>query len=286
MTCPTARVLFPELLSQETFPTPQGLSDDLEAARLHVASCPDCRRELEALQLTLSRLDSLPEPVPSPELRRRFQASLVEEKLAIGAGRRAAATSGRRRTSWRQWALASMAASALLVAGFLLGSRSREHPQPVAQVETAGDGTRRELQELRAKVDRLEAMNELVAAAVQNQQQPANLRLRGVLASAMQENPGRSTLDELITSLALDSSANVRLRALDALFPHADREEVRAAVVAALSREPNPLVQVTIIDFVAATREREAVPALQRISADDLSDGSVREAARRALAEL
>jgi hypothetical protein len=145
---------------------------------------------------------------------------------------------------------------------------------------------RSEVVELRKKV---EAMGQLVGytALLQQQQQlPANARLRGVLTAARRENPDQTSLNDLIGSLLFDPSTNVRLRAVDALYPHADQEIVRAGVLASLPREQNPLVQVAMIDFLAAARDPDAVPALEKISANDTADQSVRDAARRALTQL
>jgi hypothetical protein len=70
---------------------------------------------------------------------------------------------------------------------------------------------------------------------------------------------------------------------LTALYSHADQEVVRAAVLACLPREQNPLVQVSMIDFLAAARAREASPELLRIADDEKANADVRESARRAV---
>ncbi|MEO6569777.1 MAG: hypothetical protein ABIO94_13520, partial [Opitutaceae bacterium] len=74
--------------------------------------------------------------------------------------------------------------------------------------------------------------------------------------------------------------------ALEALYPHADLDVVRAGVLSALPREQSPLVQVAMIDFLAAARDRAAAPALDRISRSDTMDRNVRAAAMRALNQL
>jgi HEAT repeat protein len=107
-----------------------------------------------------------------------------------------------------------------------------------------------------------------------------------VLAAARSENVNDKVLDDLIQALTLDPSANVRLRALEALFPHADRATVRAGVLAALPREQNPLVQLELIDFVATSQNHDATPLLEHISTDETANGTVREAAKIALAQL
>ena len=169
--------------------------------------------------------------------------------------------------------------------GFIAGTRT------TAPSSTAGDATQRELATMREQITRqneqLGKMTQLVGyQLLQQQQGPANDRLREVLASANTENPDDKVLDNLISALAFDPSSNVRLRALEALYPHAARAEVRSGVLASLPREQNPLVQLEMIDFVAAARDRDAAPVLEKMSQNESIDRSVRDAARRALAQL
>jgi hypothetical protein len=61
---------------------------------------------------------------------------------------------------------------------------------------------------------------------------------------------------------------------------------MRSGVLAALPREQHPLVQLELIEFIALTQDRSAIPVLERMSADDAADQTVREAAQLALARL
>jgi HEAT repeat protein len=127
----------------------------------------------------------------------------------------------------------------------------------------------------------------LVSAVLQQQQQsPANSRLSDILAKVKQENVDDKTLEQLVLAMTLDPNANVRLRALDALYAHADRQMVRAGVLTALQREPNPLVQLELIDFIATAQDPNAAPVLEQISADESANANVRDAAKFALAQL
>lgn len=281
MNCQSARETFAELLDSRTAATAH-----LEA-RAHLAHCPDCQREFAALSQTLAALDALPVPA-SPQLRRNFYAMLEEEKHSATSAIAAAERRSRsRRVAFWSWILGPLGACAFMIAGFVVGRRTAPIASATPTTIVADTDTKREIQELRAKIDRMETMNQLVAASFQQQQQqPATDRLRGVLTSAAQENPTDRMINELIASLALDSSANVRLRALDALYAHADRDIVRAGVLTSLSRENNPLVQVAMIDFLAAARDGEAKPALEKMSVNVQADQTVRQAARRALAQL
>lgn len=279
MNCSDARDIFPVLLDRRTAANAQ-----LEA-RTHLAGCPDCQREFSALSQTLAALDTMPTSSPSPRLRQNFYAMLEEEKhAAVSRGGATAAREPRpaRVALWR-WFLSPVAGATLLLFGFLAGARYA--PAPAVAAPATDPATQRELAALRTKVD---TMSQLVGYSFlqQQTQRPANDRLRGVLTSARLENPNQQILNYLIGALALDPSTNVRLCAVEALYPHADQEIVRAGVLASLPREQSPLVQLAMIDFLAAARDHEAAPALEKISQTETADGSVRAAARRALVQL
>ncbi len=284
-----------------------GLLDDRLATaatreiRAHLATCPECEREFVTLSQTLDALDAMPAPTPSPRLRARVYAAIAAEQHALRnpstasaetvapASAKISAHSARSTRSLWFWLVQPLAGAALLVLGFTLGNRVAPapgaQPAPVSATQPAADAaTQRELADLRKKVD---SMSQLVGySLLQQQARSSNDRLRGILTSAAVEKPDDKTINDLIGALALDPSANVRLNALEALYPHADQEIVRAGVLTSLPREQSPLVQVSMIDFLVAARDREATPALQKLSANTQADLNVREAAKRALTQL
>jgi preprotein translocase subunit SecF len=178
---------------------------------------------------------------------------------------------------WR-WILSPIAAIAIAIGGFQYGTRFAA-PAAVTTDDTA---LKRELAELRTKVD---SVGQLVGYSLL-QQRSTSERLQTVLATLDQKNPNQKILANLIGALALDPSVNVRLSALDALYPHADQQLVRSGVLASLPREQNPLVQVAMIDFLVAARDRDAAPELEKIARNDNVDRAVRDAAKRGLAQL
>jgi hypothetical protein len=290
MNCQRARDVFPELLDSRTAATAH-----LDA-RTHLASCPDCQREFAALSQTATALDAMPTTQPSPRLRQNFYAMLEEEKHSAVSVRAVAEREYRsRRASLWAWVLSPLVAAALLVLGFALGKRA----VPEASSTTPGDESmKRVIASLETTITRqgkqleqqnaqIEKMTTLVGYSIlQQQQNPANERLQGILAKAKDATPTDKDIDAIIQALTLDPSANVRLRAIEALYPHAEREVVRAGVVAALPREQNPLVQLELIDFVAAAQDRNASPILEKLAADESTNISVRDAAKLALAQL
>lgn len=280
MNCVQARDRFAELLDQRL---ESPVSGDLRA---HLAGCPACQRDFASLRDTLDRLDAMPTPKPSPRLRAGFYAMLEDEKrsAATSPAQATAARRPARRQLWR-WILSPVAAGGLLVLGFLAGqyAPSRQAAPVANPAPTATDAaTQQELADLRKKVD---SMTQLVGYSLL-QQQPAGERLKGVLAAQQLNGESDEVITKLINTLALDSSTNVRLSALDALYQHADKDVVRAGVLASLTREQNPLVQVSMIDFLVAARDREAAPTLQELARSDKVDRSVRDAAQRALVQI
>jgi hypothetical protein len=276
MNCTTARDTFPELLDHRT-PATAHLD-----ARAHLAGCPDCQREFSALSQTLATLDAMPAPTPSPRLRQNFYAMLEEEKNSAASVRVAAERERRvRRISLWGWILSPVVACGLLLVGFLAGQKSAPAPVPTGAESVA---MRKEIKDLR---DQMGKMTQLVGYSILQQQQgTVSGRMQEVLAAAKSNQPSEKVLNDLVNALAFDPSVNVRLRALEALFPHSESQFVRENVLASLPREQNPLVQVEMIDFLAAARDREAAPALEKMSQDEAIDRSVRDAARRALAQL
>lgn len=275
MNCTKARESFSELLDSRTAATAH-----LDA-RTHLAGCPDCQREFSSLSQTLAALDAMPLPSPTPRLRQNFYAMLEEEKNSAASLQIAATRERRaRRMSILGWILSPVAAVGLLVFGFLAGERRSAHSN-----SAASDVTTVKLAQLEKQ---LGDMKQLMAISILQQQQnsPANERLQDVLAAAKTDKPSEKVLNDLVSALAFDPSVNVRLRALEALFRHSDNASVRTGVLAALPREQNPLVQLEMIDFVAAAHDSDATPVLEKLAQNELAETSVREAARTALAQF
>ena len=263
-----------------------------EASELHalLATHPTLQREFDELAATLNALDTMPITTPTARLRRHVLAAIEAEKSAtqltpqlLPAFSVVPAPRPATNRPWF-WITRLALAGSLLAAGYLIGTRqlpSDEIPPTVAAKERS---SREEIVELRRQV---EAMNEIVSQSFPPpSQRPTSDRLKAVLASATLENPNDRVIKELIGSLTLDPSINVRLTALEALYPHAAQDVVRAGVLTALPREQSPLVQVAMIDFLVAARDHAAAPALDEIFRSDTADRNVRAAAMRGLNQL
>ncbi len=251
------------------------------AVRDHLKTCLDCQREWAGLQEISLKLDRLPPVEPSPRLRTQFYAMLETHRRAADSRSPFVLVRSRldrffTRLLPARPALQFALACSLLVAGLLVGARYFRPAAPAPDPSVA-----KELADLRTKV---ETMDQLVNASLARQ--PTGERLRTVLASSALTDSGPVIVNGLLTTLAFDPSVNVRLSALEALYRHADQSAVRTAVASALPREPSPLVQVAMVDFLAATRDPSALSTLEDVSRTATYDQAVRTAARRALAQL
>jgi hypothetical protein len=254
--------------------------------RAHLASCPVCQREWAGLQEIARKLEALPGETPSPRLRENFYAMLETHQRAADSRSPFALARSRLDRFFEALLPARPAfqfafACALLLAGLLVGARLLPRaPAPALATTTVAD--KAELAALRAKVD---SMGQLITYSLL-QQQSTSERIKGVLATMDLAQPDRQVLTDLVGALAFDPSVNVRLSAVEALVPHAGDGLVRAGVLSALPRESAPLVQLAMIELLAATRDPAAEPVLDRLARDAATDRDVREAARRALAFL
>jgi hypothetical protein len=244
---------------------------DEALVRAHIDGCADCREESETLGRTMAALDALPSAPPSHRLRAAVMGHIETEKLTQrnragwASSIRAAATAREARgPRWVPAILQGLGVCALVFLGFFLGERT---------------ATERQLAALRARVD---TMGQLVEQSVL-QKRTTGDRLETVLTAGTVKKPDERVIDGLINSMAFDPSVNVRLNAVTELYSHADQDVVRAGVLACLPREANPLVQVAMIDFLVATKAREASPELAKLAADAKTDDDVRDSARRAI---
>ena len=251
-------------------------ADETAAVRDHLKTCLNCQREWAALQEITLKLDRLPAVEPSPRLRAQFYAMLETHRRA--ADSRSPFVLMRSRVD-RFVSLLLPARPAFQLAlvcgmlglGLFIGIRYLRPAEPDPAIA-------RQIEELRTKVDSM--------SYAMLQQQPTGDRVKTVLATLDTKNTDQRVVSGLLNALAFDPSVNVRLSALEALFPHANLPEVRSAVAAALPREPSPLIQVTMIDFLAGSRDPAAFATLETVSRTPTYDQTVRDAARRAIAML
>ena len=255
MTCEETTPLLMDRLQGDISP------ENEQRLAAHVATCPACRAEVDAMTETWESLGSLDdEQVPHERLRARFHAGLAayEERESRHWTERVL---GR---WWPQQPMLQMGlAAALALVGVLVGQ------QLPSQRDT-------EVAALRDEV-------RLVGIALLDHQS-ASERLLGV-----QWSRGTSQAPEVVAALLerveYDSNLSVRLAAVDALRAHLDNPDVAAGLAMALARQESPLLQVALTDAVLAAKQPD-IEAVRGVLGRPELDPAVREYLQMALNEV
>jgi hypothetical protein len=261
--------------------TGQMNAETRESVESHLKGCKACRQQMERLSRTWDALVSLPDEEPSPELKKRFTASLEEAKRGLRTRRevreRKPSSLGETVDGWflrllpQRPAFQAGLALAMLVFGITLGTVFH------SRVQRNG-----ELTMLREEIS---SMRQTVTLSLLDR--PASTdRLRAVQYSKHIERPSEPLLSALLETLRSDPNVNVRLAAVDALYLFRNEAGVREALVDALSEEGSPLVQIAVIDLLVGIREERALQILRDLIEDREADPAVKAHARDRIGEL
>ena len=248
----------------------------------HLASCGSCRRELDELNETWSRLGILAQETPGPGLRAGFYKMLESYKEGL---------EGKRAPQWlrnlarfftlrlAQPALRVVAAAVLVAVGFAAGfwTQAQRLRTPTRPMVMAG-----EAQNLHREID---GLRQQVSLSLLERDSAAD-RLKAVSLTAEIREPDPAMLQALLDTLDNDPSVGVRLATVDALYLFADQPRVREALNLSLEKQTSPLVQIAVIDMLVALREKRAAAALHRLLGDRSLLPEVRERARSGISRL
>jgi len=93
-------------------------------------------------------------------------------------------------------------------------------------------------------------------------------------------------IEVLVGTLNHDKNVNVRLAALYSLASFADNRVVRDSLVASLPRQTEPLIQVMLINLLAAKKDSRAIGPIKEIISNRNTLPAVKEAAEQSLKTL
>jgi hypothetical protein len=172
------------------------------------------------------------------------------------------------------WGMSLAASVSLLLVGFLAAWLLLRGGTPVAP---AGD--------LVALQEEVKEMKRLVMLSLL-ENQSASERIRAVSYAEALPGLDPAVRDALIRTLDGDQNPNVRLAAAEALGRFPDSEEVRQALVGALERQPDPMLQITLIHLLVNMEEKRAARSIEKLIRRDSTPEAVRSLARKGLDAL
>jgi flagellar basal body-associated protein FliL len=216
----------------------------------------------EQLKEVMHAMDKAEKYEPSPELKQRFDAALQAE---MDSSRPAKAV-------FFQPAFYRVAAAiALLIVGGGIGFWISKHNN--------------QQQEFQALAKEVEATKLMMMTLIGNKQS-ASQRIQGVNVAMTIESADDDVVEALIKRMNEDPNTNVRLAALDALSKFHNEPLVRKALVAGLSSQKDPVVQIALIQLMVKIKEKGIVTDLQRIVDDEQTMKAVKDEAYSGLLEL
>jgi len=309
MSCDDVRETLPDYLAG-VLP-----ADENRRLQSHLETCSACALEVSTIEQTWSDMALVADEQPSERLRASFYARLHEAEQAADrptlANRLSGLGAGLAALWPRRPAFQMAAAMATLVLGVVIGLRVRGAGAPIvvpvptappavavsvappqavsaapAQAPVPPAPTPAAVQaavpagpsndDVHALREEVRSLSHLVALSLLRNESAAD-RLQGVSYSRGAGAADPRVLAALLEAANRDSNDNVRLAAIDALKPLLGRAEVRDSLLAGFDSQRSPLVQIALVDAVAASSGRDAAPALRSLLGHPKLDPAVRQ---------
>ncbi len=248
---------------------------DLKRVEEHLASCEECRIQVEGIKRVWSGLERIELKEPSVNLEYNFQHMLdgfSPDKKRKPAGPGSKSFSEMIKSFWPAGPLAQCALCLImLIAGLVTG----------LEIGTKSESEREIIQ---LKTD-MNDMKTLVMGSLLNQTS-ATERINGLYMTGRLEKVDEQFYSTLLLLLNSDSNVNVRLAAVNALSNFAENEYVRHELIKSLNLQSSPLVQISLIDLLSSIEEANSSSTLLRIINDPGANEHVKKRAEKALKQF
>lgn len=244
MNCEEIKLLFVDYLDNT-------LSDkDKAIVEKHIEKCSSCQKEIKDLQHIFPQIDDTSIEVPSDEIRKSFYEMLENEKQ-IQNQIPIIKTEKRKSSGFFNSLAFKIAASfTILIVGYGIGFYI--HPQPV------GTEAINEIKNHVSEMKQFVMMNEF-------QKSSASERIHSVNGIEEMPDPDINVIRNLIHLMNTDENDNVRLAAISALSGFGHISEVRDALLSALGKQKEPMIQIKLIDVMVNLEEKRALKPFRQI---------------------
>ncbi len=115
--------------------------------------------------------------------------------------------------------------------------------------------------------EQMDSTKRVMIAMIANPQS-ASQRMQGVAVSYQIKNADDEIIKALFDAMYNDQSTNVRLAALEALAKFSNQPHVKEGLIKSLSKQNDPMVQISLIQLLVDMKEKAVVKELERISRD------------------
>lgn len=227
-----------------------------------LAADPEAYRLYEQFREVMAVMSKAAQYEPSSRLRMGFEAALAEELRKQPRGRQV--------MFFAPVVYRVAAGVALLAAGLFGGywiSNNQKQRDEIDRIATELEATKRDIN-----------------ALIQNQSS-ASQRLEGITVAFNMPTADSDIVLVLIRTMNEDPNSNVRLAAMEALGKF-ESEPVRKALVASLSTQKDPVVQIALIQLLVKLQEKRALKGLQNIVENEQNLKAVKDEAYKGIFRL
>lgn len=128
-------------------------------------------------------------------------------------------------------------------------------------------------------------MKQLVALS-QLRKESASERIMATYEFRKLDSASDEILDALIYTFNNDDNANVKNAAADALYKFGNHDKVRKAFINGLNTQPDPVLQIKLIDMLVGLDEKRALPKLQEMMLEETQMKVVKQKAAQGIGKL
>jgi anti-sigma factor RsiW len=131
-----------------------------------------------------------------------------------------------------------------------------------------------------------EQLKQTLMAMLDNQNSASQRVLGATVAYNDVERADDEIVNALVNAMNEDPNTNVRLAAMEALGKFRDQPHVRKALVASLTTQKDPVVQIALIRLMVEMKEKDITKALEKISTDEGAIQAVKDEAQAGILRL
>ena len=239
----------------------------------HIESCTYCRAAWEEYKELFILVENDALQQPSAMMHEKFKDMLLAESeiAAFLPADEEVKPMSKQTKSFPAW-LRIAASIILLAGGVLIGMR----------VAPPKDSNGAQIAALNTEVK--EMKEALMVTLLSNES--ASERLKAVSYTEDMNQPDGKVIGALIHTMNWDNNVNVRLAAAYSLDKFSASQQVRDSLVASLSRQKEPVMQVVLINILAERREPKAIEPIRKILSDKKSLQPVKDIAEKGLRVL
>lgn len=242
---------------------------DRETVEQELRANIDARRLYDELKEVMRAIDESPLLDPPENLKRSFD-NIISQELK---GSRQAKTVLLHPAFYRV-----AAAVALLILGTGIGYWIHKY-------NTQQEGLRQLAHEMEVTRRQLDSTKQLMLGMLDNEQS-ASQRIRGLNVALELPKADKEIVDALFKTLHNDPNTNVRLAALDALARFHDDSDIRKQLIASLSTQRDPMVQIKLIQLMVQMKEKAVIDDLRNLVDDDATMKAVKDEAHSGILKL